>query len=175
MDVALPAWGIVIVPVAIVEWSFLHDPTSYAAMARLPLSKGALVKRTIVLWLDNFAPWRWAFARPEWYVRPHAVISVMWMVAGSLFAASLFLMRVRTKDDVAGSEDGACSVYLAVLFAVMALVANAAYAMVWFSELQLPHAHSVAHLGGIHYTAAVGSSRGHTTFALSASAAIFRP
>jgi hypothetical protein len=30
-------------------------------------------------------------------------------------------------------------------------------------------------LAGIHYAAAVGTSRGHTTFALSASAAIFRP
>ena len=131
----LVAWGIVLVPIAIVEWSFLHDPTSYAAMALLPLSKRELVTRTIALWLDNFAPWRWAFARPEWYARPSAVIPAVWMAAGSLLAASLFLLRVRTKDDDAGSEDGRRSVHLAALFATMALAANAAYAFVWFSEL----------------------------------------
>jgi hypothetical protein len=53
------------------------------------------------------------------------------MVAGSLFAASLFLIRVRAKDDDKGTE----AIYFAVLFAVMALAMNVAYASVWFSEL----------------------------------------
>ena len=135
----LLAWGIVLVPIAVVEWSFLHDRTSYAAMALLPLSKSELFTRTIALWLENFAPWRWAFARPEWYARPRAVISVAWMAAGSLFAASLFLLRVRTKSDdpnnIARPEDDKRGVYLAALFATMALAANAAYARIWFSEL----------------------------------------
>jgi hypothetical protein len=130
----LAAWGIVLVPVAIIEWSFLHDPKSYAAVALLPFSKGVLLGRTIALWLDNFAPWRWAFARPEWYVRPPAVIPAAWMAAGALFAASLFLLRVRKKDDEAMAGDGPRSVRLAALFAMMALAANAAYAGVWFSE-----------------------------------------
>jgi hypothetical protein len=127
-------WGIVLVPIAIVEFSFLHDPASYAAMALVPLSKHTLVT-TMVLWFDNFAPWRWAFARPQWYVRPNAVIPTAWMAAGSLLAASLFLLRVRTKNDDASSEDGPRSVHLAVLFVTMTLAANAAYALVWFSEI----------------------------------------
>ena len=135
----LLAWGIVLVPIAVIEWSFLHDRTSYAAMAWLPLSKRELVTRAIALWLDNFAPWRWAFARPEWYARPRAVISVAWMAAGSLFAASLVLLRIRTKDDrgndAARPGEGRRSVYLAALFATMALAGNAAYARIWFSEL----------------------------------------
>src|ERR1700694_1225566 len=57
------------------------------------------------------------------------------MADGSLLAASLFLLRGRTKNDDAGSEDGRRSVHLAILFATMALAANAAYAFVWFSEL----------------------------------------
>jgi hypothetical protein len=130
----LVAWGIILVPIAILELSFLHDPTSYAAIALVPPSKDVLV-RAIALWLDNFAPWHWAFARPEWYLRPSAVIPTVWMAAGSLLAASLFLLRVRTKNDDAGSEDGPRGVHLAVLFATMALAANAAYALVWFSEI----------------------------------------
>jgi hypothetical protein len=130
----LVAWGIVLVPIAIVELSFLRDPTSYAAVAMVAPSKQVL-ERAIALWLDNFAPWRWPFARPDWYVRPSAVIPTAWMAAGSLLAASLFLLRVRTKTDDAGSEDDPRSVRLAVLFATMALAANAAYAFVWFSEI----------------------------------------
>jgi len=131
----LAAWGIVLVPILIVEWRFLHDPASYAATALLPLSRTVLLKRTIRLWLDNFTPWRWAFARPEWYARPHAVISSGWMAAGSLLAATLFLLRLRTKENASTPREAPGGALLASLFAAMALAANAAYAQVWFSEL----------------------------------------
>jgi hypothetical protein len=130
----LVAWGIVLVPIAVVEWSFLHDPTSYASMALLPMSK-ELVRRAVTLWLDNFVPWRWAFARPQWYRRPPAVIEPLWMAAGALLAASLFLLRVRGKEDEAGTFGGDVRPALAAFFAMMALAANVAYAFVWFSEL----------------------------------------
>jgi hypothetical protein len=130
----LVAWGIILVPIAIVEFSFLTDPRSYAATALVPPSQHVLAG-AIGLWLDNFAPWRWPFARPEWYARPSPVIPTVWMAAGSLLAALLFLTRVRTKNDDAKSEDGLGGVRLAVLFATMALAANAAYALVWFSEI----------------------------------------
>jgi hypothetical protein len=94
----LVAWGIVLVPIAIAELSFLRDPTSYAAVVMVAPSKQVL-ERTIALWLDNFTPWCWPFARPEWYVRPSAVIPTAWIAAGSPVAASLFLLRVRTKTD----------------------------------------------------------------------------
>jgi hypothetical protein len=129
----LAAWGMVVVPTAVVEWSFLHDPKSYAAMAMVPQSKGALLRLAVTLWTENFTPWRWAFARPEWYVRPPMVIPWGWMAAGSLLAAALFLLRARTKVDDAAPDDHR-SLGLAVFFAAAALAANAAYAMVWFSE-----------------------------------------
>jgi len=125
------AWGIVLIPVVIVEWVFLHDPNSYASVALVSMSKRALLGRTLKLWLTNFAPWRWVFARPQWYVRPPAVTSTVWMVIGALTAALLFLLRGRAKEDA----DGRRSFRLAALFATMALIANAAYANVWFSEL----------------------------------------
>ena len=130
----LVAWAIVMAPIAIVELSFLRDPAGYAAMALVPPSKHVL-GTAIELWLDNFAPWRWPFARPEWYARPGAVISTAWMAAGSLLAAVLFLARGRVKNDDAGSQDRPRSVRLAVLFATMALAANAAYAFVWLSDI----------------------------------------
>jgi hypothetical protein len=131
----LITWGIALVPLAVVEWSFLHDPTSYAAMALVPVPKRVLITRAIVLWLDNFAPWRWPFARPEWYLRPPAVIAGGWMAAGSLLAASLFLLCARTKSDDSAAVDGRQSVRLAAFFATMALAVNATYAAVWFSDI----------------------------------------
>jgi hypothetical protein len=57
------------------------------------------------------------------------------MAAGALLAATLFLLRVRTKTDDAGSDNGPRSIHLAVLLAAMALAKNVAYAFVWFSEI----------------------------------------
>jgi hypothetical protein len=127
-------WALVLVPIAMVEWSFLHDRDSYAASAVLPLSRRALLIRTARLWLDNFLPWRWALHRPHWYARPAAVITRSWMVAGSLLAAALVVWRIRAKDDAKPAEEGEPA-KLAILFATMALVSNAAYAAIWFSEL----------------------------------------
>ena len=129
------AWGLLLVPVAVIEWSFLRDPKSYAAVALVPMSRRDLAMRTIALWLENFAPWRWAFARPEWYARPPAVIPTAWMAAGAVFAASLFLLRVGTKHDEATADERRHSVLLAALFVTMALAANAAYAGVRFSDI----------------------------------------
>jgi hypothetical protein len=131
----MAAWGFVFVPVTVVELSFLLDPTSYAAVALVPPSPQVLM-RTIELWLDNFVPWRWPFARPQWYApQPSAVIPTAWMAVGALSAAALVLFRLRGKKDGPGSEAGPGGVHLAILFATMALVANAAYALVWFSEV----------------------------------------
>ena len=74
----------VLVPIAMAEWAFLRDPKGYAAVALLPLSAAAFVGRTLSLWMTNFAPWRWAFARPVWYAYSGPVIPVVWMAAGSV-------------------------------------------------------------------------------------------
>jgi hypothetical protein len=92
----LVAWGIVLVPIAIAELSFLRDPTSYAAVVMVAPSKQVL-ERTIALWLDNFTPWRWPFARPEWYVRPSAVIPTAWM--GRLAGGRIALSASRPHQD----------------------------------------------------------------------------
>jgi hypothetical protein len=126
----LAAWTVVLIPVAIVEWIFLHDRAGYAAVAITAMSPRAFAIRAIRLWLENFEPWRWAFARPEWYPRPPAAISMTWMAIGSLLAAIVFLFALRKKKDAEGGGVG-----LAVFFAAMAFAANAAYAPIHFSEL----------------------------------------
>jgi putative Ca2+/H+ antiporter (TMEM165/GDT1 family) len=130
--VLLAVWAIVLIPVAIVEWSFLHDPNGYAARAIVTMPAGAVMRRAIKLWIENFTPWRWAFARPEWYPRPPAAISTTWMAVASFVAVAVFLLRAKTKEnDDAGTRAPA----LVLLFGLMALVANAAYASIQFSEI----------------------------------------
>jgi hypothetical protein len=133
--ILLIAWAIVVIPIAIAEWAFLHDPTSYAAVALIPISKRMFVGRAFMLWLVNFTPWKWAFARPAWWTRPAPVIPAVWMAAGSLVVTSLFLLRFRAKNADTGPENGRRSVLLAGLFVTMALAANAAYALVQGSEI----------------------------------------
>jgi hypothetical protein len=132
--ILLVAWGIVLVPIATIEWAFLRDPKSYAAVAVLPLSAGAYATRTLSLWMTNFTPWSWAFARPLWYGYSGAVIPPLWMAAGAAFAAAIFLLRLHPKEHGSG-HDTRRALHLAALFAVMALVANAAYALVQFSDV----------------------------------------
>lgn len=134
--IALAAgWGIVLVPIGVAEWSFLHDPKSYAAVALVPMPKAILIQRAFSLWKDNFEPWHWAFARPQWYARPPHVIGFVWMAVGSLAAACVFLLRLRTKRSDARSTDGRREIYLAALFGAMALAANFVYARVSFSVI----------------------------------------
>lgn len=135
----LAAWSLVLVPIAIAEWTFLHDPESYAAIALRPLTPIAFVKRSLSLWLTNLTPWSWPFDRPVWYAPSGAVISVAWMIIGSTCAAAVVLFRLRTKEDRLCEDDRADDrwrgLWLAALFLLMALMANAAYAGVQFSDL----------------------------------------
>ena len=131
----LLGWGTIVIPIAIAEWVFLHDPASYASVALVPIPKATLIERAIKLWLVNFAPWLWAFARPGWWIRPARIIRVRWMAAGALLAVSIFLARLRTRKDDPELNDGLRSVLLAALFVMMAFAANAAYAFVQFSEV----------------------------------------
>jgi MFS family permease len=128
-------WGVVLLPITAVEFSFLRDPTSYAAVAMPAMSARTFFIQTLQLWRENFAPWRWAFARPQWYIRPSAVIPAVWMAVGSLVAALIFLIRVHRKSDDASPHESHRGLYLAILFATMALAANAAYALVQLSSI----------------------------------------
>jgi hypothetical protein len=130
----LAVWAVVLIPVAILEWSFFHDPSAYPAIALLPMSARAFLHRTMGLWLENFKPWRWAFARPAWYPRPPAEIPMVWMAVGSLVAAVVFMARLAGKKEE-GDANGRRQFGLVLLFAIMALAANAAYAGIHFSEL----------------------------------------
>jgi hypothetical protein len=137
----LLAWGAIVTPAAILEWRFLHDPRGYAAVALLPLPPGQIASRGVALWGENFAPWRWAFARPVWYPPLSTVIPAGVMACGALLAVAAFALRVRRLPPEPRPESAARALGLAALFAVMALAANTAYA-----ALQLAQIHYRTHL-----------------------------
>jgi hypothetical protein len=131
----LSALGLTLAHAAQVEWQFLHDPSSYAAVALQPMRFADRLVRTIAFWRENFAPWRWVFARAVWYPRPPAVIPwwAMGLVAGA--AAAWFAFRARTTQNPDLPERTSRTLMLAGIFAAMALIANAAYAGLQMAEL----------------------------------------
>ncbi len=130
----LLALGATLAPAVPVEWQFLHDSKGYAAVAMQPMAPSERIVRTAALWLDNFEPWHWVFARSTWYPRPAAVIpswTVGLAVAG---AASWFAFRARRLVPGPAKEGGARTLGLVGVFALMALASNAAYAGVQMAE-----------------------------------------
>ena len=133
--VVLLALGLVLAPAVPVEWRFLHDPTSYAAVAMQPMSLAARVSRSAMLWFENFTPWRWAFAHPEWYPRPSHAIPLWAMALASGVAAAWFALRACHARDPDRPERNTRTLWLAGIFAAMALIANAAYAALQMAEV----------------------------------------
>lgn len=131
----LLALGLTLAPAAWAEWQFLHDPSSYAAVALQPLSLAERLHRTASLAGENLAPWRWALARPVWYGRPPAVIP-LWLIAPlSGLAALWFFVRARRQPEAQSSARAGRTLVLVGLFATMAMVANAAYAGLQMQQL----------------------------------------
>lgn len=137
----LAGLGLTLAPAAYVEWRFLHDPNSYAAVALLPMRLAERLDRTARLWYENFAPWRWALERPVWYPRPPAAIPLWAMALAALVAAAWFAFRARQAQHPDRPERTARTLLLAVIFAGMALIANAAYA-----GLQMANIHYRTHI-----------------------------
>jgi hypothetical protein len=133
--VVLSALGLTLAPAASAEWRFLHDPTGYAAVALLPMPLAERLHRTTSLWCENFAPWRWALARPVWYPRPPAAIPLWAMGLAAGVAAAWFAFRARLAQNPDRPERATRTLLLAGIFAAMALIGNAAYAGLQMAEI----------------------------------------
>jgi len=131
----LSAVGLALAPAVPVEWRFLHDPTGYAAVALVPMPLAARLHGVTSLWFENFAPWRWAFARPVWYPRPPAAIPLWAIGLAAGVAAVWFAYRARLAQNPDRPERTARTLLLAGIFAAMALIANAAYAGLQMAEI----------------------------------------
>jgi len=131
----LSALGLTLAHAAQVEWRFLHDPTGYAAVALQPMRFADRLVRTIGFWRENFAPWRWVFARAVWYPRPPAAIPWWVMALAAGVAAAWFAFRARRTENPDLPERTARTLVLAAIFATMALIANAAYAGLQMAEI----------------------------------------
>jgi hypothetical protein len=136
----LLVWGAIVIPVALLEWRFLHDPQGYAAVALRHLPPGQLASRGGALWWENFAPWRWAFAHPVWYAEPSTGLPAGAMACGAALAVAALALRLRQLPPDP-PPPAARALGLAALFALMALAANAAYA-----ALQLADIHYRTHM-----------------------------
>ncbi len=132
----LLAWGAVAAPVALLEWRFLHDPASYAAVAMRPLPAGELAGRATTLWSENFMPWRWAFARQLWYPRPPVAIPAAVMALAAALAVAALALRLRNLPSEPPPAPALRVIGLAALLALMALAANAAYANIQLADIR---------------------------------------
>jgi hypothetical protein len=137
----LSAIALTLAPAVPIEWRFLHDPASYAAVAMLPMQPAERVARAISLWQENFIPWRWAFDHPLWYSRPPAAIPARAMALAAAVAALWFAFRAFRAKDSDPPERVSRTLLLAGTFALMALAANAAYA-----GLQMADVHYRTHI-----------------------------
>ncbi len=131
----LSAVGLTLAPAVRIEWWFLHDPSSYAAVAMQPMQFADRLQRTKDFWRENFVPWHWVFARPVWYPRPPAAIPLWAMGLAAGVAAAWFAFRARQSQNPDEREPATRTVLLAALFAAMALAANAAYAGLQMAEI----------------------------------------
>jgi len=125
--------GAATVPAMMGEWSFLHDPGSYAASAIIHLPPRQLIVRIVRLYLENFMPWRWVFSRPLIGVRPPTIISMPAQAALALCGAAAFYLRAHARP--AEQNESGKPVLLAALFALMALVFNGLYASLTMAEV----------------------------------------
>jgi hypothetical protein len=131
----LLAWGLSLAPAARLEWLFLHDPSGYASVAVHSMPVAERVLRTASLWGENFAPWRWAFARPVWYSLPPAVIPIWVSGVAAALGAAWFALRLKRTDPEDPAPGFARTGLLIGGLAIMALAANAAYANVQMAEV----------------------------------------
>lgn len=143
------AWGVATAPSAWLEWRFLNLEVGYGAIAMKAIPLSERLVRIGLLWLENFEPWRWAFAHPTWFPRPPAAIPLWAMGLAAGLGAAGFAWRARrisnpAPDPVSSPAPAGGAprwLLLAGLFALMALAANAAYA-----GLQLAEFHYRTHI-----------------------------
>jgi hypothetical protein len=122
-------WLAALAPFLAVFVPFLVDPQSYAATAFLPLDPHQRLVRTVSVFLNNFTPWRWAFARPEWYPRPDPLIPGWVSLAAAGLGTAAFLRGLpRARVAAPGREEAPGDLRLAGTCLLMAFASNAAVA-----------------------------------------------
>ena len=160
-------WGAA-VPNFILVALFLGDSAGYAGTALQARTAGDLARRASRLYLYNFTPWTWAFARPQWFPPPPRTLSNGLRAGFAAAGAAAFLVGAwhRSRGD---RESGGRGSAVPVAFACLALglAANVPFAAVQFSEAFVrTHLHSrvwvalgLAGLGGYAWAGSGSSAR----------------
>ncbi len=130
------AWGAALLPYGLATFAGLRDPANYLALAARPLAPLEKLVRTFILAANNVLPWQWAMDRPPFgEPPPHALPPWIAVVAAALGLVVL-VYGLRSAGEDAPDRGPAAprpSLVLAWLVAA-ALLSNAAYAAVQFSE-----------------------------------------
>ncbi|HEX7603806.1 MAG TPA: hypothetical protein VF316_19440 [Polyangiaceae bacterium] len=129
------AWGAALVPYGLTTLAGFRDPSNYLAGAARSLPPVEILTRTFILAANNVLPWQWALERTPLFGEAPPHVLPAWLAVAAA-AAGLAILRHGLRH---AGKDGETAgppwprLVLAWL-AVAALLSNAAYATVQFSD-----------------------------------------
>ncbi|MFN7976667.1 MAG: hypothetical protein U0P30_00935 [Vicinamibacterales bacterium] len=130
-------WWLVAVPYYVLFVAFLLDTDSYAATAVLDRPWWHRLARLALLVLHNVTPWRWAWARGEWFgpmpwpPLGHTIVAV----ATGLATTAVVFRWLRGQPAGSHDDDPWRGMTMASVFATCTVLANATYMSVHLAFL----------------------------------------
>jgi hypothetical protein len=138
--VATVCWGLALVPWTVVFLRFLHDPSSYAAVALAPFDAARQGRLAAALTAHDFMPWRWAWRRPVWIEHLPALLPPWAYVLAALAGAAAFVAAVAPGRAPAGNAEPEKTrgrvLGSAAVLAAMVLATHAAFSGVQLAEVR---------------------------------------
>jgi hypothetical protein len=137
---AMLFWYGLMVPYLIVFTAFLLNPASYAADVLVPMTLGERFERTMLLFGNNFTPWKWALGRRQWFpalppVLPRDLRLALTLVGTLVFlGAAVWLWRRQPEARDQPRKGGLRFALVGAICLLMALASNAIYASVQYSQ-----------------------------------------
>ena len=131
------AWGATLLPYGLTTLAGFRDPSNYLASASRTLLPAERLVHTFILAANNVLPWQWALDRPPFGDPPPHVLPPWVMVAATALSLLILWQGLRRagQDTSAESTPDAPRPGLVLTWLVAAaLLSNAAYAAVQFSE-----------------------------------------
>jgi hypothetical protein len=151
LTITFAAWYLALLPYFVILIRWLRAGQGYAGVAMIPMPLFQRFQIAFGLFVYNFTPWRWAFARNNWFPAPPRVIRVRYELLLAVVATAIFVYGYwRTANGNAGTalEKRKRRLLLCLAFLGAAFAANAAYSFV-----QLMRVHLRTHLLSNYFAA----------------------
>ena len=132
--VAGAAWGAALAPYGLTMLASLRDPSNYLALATRPLLPVERLTHTFILAANNVLPWQWALDRPPFGEPPPHVLPPWLAVAAAVGGLAILRHGLRHAGEDEEAEGAPRPGLVLAWFAAAALLSNAAFAAVQFSE-----------------------------------------